>query len=59
MTSLKFNCLEVTYNCILNRQETYNTIRKLAQKDAKNSGVPTAYIINLNGKTIGLLLLEY
>lgn len=58
MATLKFNCLEVTYNCILNRQETYNTIRKLAQKDAKNSGVPTAYVINFNEKTICLLLYD-
>lgn len=58
MSSIKFTCLEITYDCILDRQETYNTIRKLAQKGAKNSVIPSAYVINLNDKTIGLILYD-
>ncbi len=56
MSSLKFECIEVTYNTILDRHETYNTIRKLAQKGAKNSVIPSAYVINIKNKTVALIL---
>lgn len=59
MTSLKFNCIEVTYNNILyNKEELYNTIRTLAQKGAKTSATPSAYITHCGSKTVALLIYD-
>ena len=56
MSTLKFICLEVTYDCILDKEETYNLVKKLAQKGAKNSAPPSVYVANYNTKTIALLI---
>jgi hypothetical protein len=57
-TSIKFNCIEVIYNIIIDKETLYYDIRRLAQKGAKTSVIPSAYVIHTRGTTQALLIYD-
>lgn len=56
MTTLKFQCIKVSYDLLMDKKHTYSLVKELAQKGAKNSPTPSAFVIHNDNKTIVLLI---
>ena len=56
MATLKFQCIKVSYDLIMDKKDTHSLLKSMAHKGAKNSSPPNVFVIHNDNKTIALLI---